>query len=217
MILPYGYCLQVYSIFIEAVLIALEVTMAQGIILAGGYSSRIGQNKMGLLYQGIPLIHHCIQTMMPFVTDIFVVTGHYHHEISQLLSTMKKVTIIYNECYPHGMFSSVLAGVKHVNADFFILPGDYPLIKPQTYALLSKSKKLIAVPNHQHQRGHPLLIKKELINDLLEEPMDSNLKAFRNRYEIDDIETDDSGILFDIDTLQDHNDLIKKGVEDHGN
>ena len=191
--------------------------MAQGIILAGGYSSRIGQNKMGLLYQDIPLIHHCIRTMMPFVTEIFVVTGHYHQEISQLISHMQNVTIIYNECYPHGMFSSVLAGVRHVNADFFILPGDYPIIKPKTYQLLLSSKKQIAVPNYQNKRGHPLFLKKELIIELLKEPMESNLKCFRDRYEIDDIETDDPGILFDIDTLKDHNDLIRKGVEPSGN
>lgn len=191
--------------------------MAQGIILAGGYSSRIGQNKMSLIFQAMPLIHHSIQTMSPFVTEIFVVTGHYHDELVNLLSGIEKVRLIYNEKYPYGMFSSVKKGAMHVCEDFFILPGDYPVIKPSTYEALLKSTSMIAVPNFQGKRGHPIFLSKALINSLIHEPDDSNLKAFRNRYEVEDIAVDDEGILIDIDTLSDHNQLVKRGVETYGN
>ena len=187
--------------------------MAQGIILAGGFSSRIGQNKMSLIYQGKPLIHHCIQAMMPFVSEIIVVSGHYHDELIQLLKNMDDVTVIYNENYPYGMFSSVKKGALHIHEDFFILPGDYPLVQSSTYEKLLKTQKQIAVPSYSQSRGHPLFIKKELIQALKDEPINSNLKLFRNRYEIDDVVVDDEGVLLDIDTLQDLEKLIQKELK----
>jgi len=192
--------------------------MAQGIILAGGYSSRIGHNKMTLSYQGTPIILHCIHSMMPFVSHIFVISGHYHDELTQLLKDDPKVTIIYNELYHLGMFSSVKKGSLFVTEDFFIIPGDYPLIMQSTYLALLKCKEPIAVPVFQNKKGHPIFIKKELIEALRNEPLDSNLKLFRNRFQFAEIQVDDSGILLDIDTLEDHEHLITiKGVNQNGN
>jgi len=187
--------------------------MAQGIILAGGYSSRIGQNKMTLSYLGIPIILHCIHSMEPFVSHIFVISGHYHDELVQVLESYPHVSIIYNELYHLGMFTSVKKGVEKVTDDFFIIPGDYPLIMKSTYETLLKSKELIAVPVFQNKKGHPILIKKELIEALRNEPQDSNLKLFRNKFRFEEIQVNDPGILLDIDTMDDHEHLIKiKGV-----
>ncbi|PKL01313.1 MAG: molybdopterin-guanine dinucleotide biosynthesis protein A [Tenericutes bacterium HGW-Tenericutes-1] len=182
--------------------------MAQGIILAGGYSSRIGQNKMTLSYLGEPLICHCIKSMTPFVTDIFVVTGHYHQELLPILEKIPKVSVIYNEIYHQGMFTSVLAGVNHVTEDFFIIPGDYPNVLSNTYESLLDNKAFISVPVYQNKKGHPLFIKKSLIDDLRKEPLDSNLKVFRNRYFYEEVTVNDAGILQDIDTLKDLEQLV---------
>jgi len=191
--------------------------MTQGIILAGGYSSRIGQNKMTLSYLGIPLIHHCIQTMMPFVSQIFVITGYYHDELLTVLHSIPKVTVVYNELYNQGMFSSVIKGANFVTDDFFIIPGDYPTVSKSTYDLLQNSKSQIAVPVYQGKKGHPIFIKKELIQDLRNEPLNSNLKQFRNRHSYEQIEVNDSGILNDIDTIEDHQKLINnEGVKSYG-
>lgn len=182
--------------------------MAQGIILAGGYSSRIGQNKMTLSYLGEPLICHCIKTMTPFVTTIFVVTGHYHDELVPLLQRFSNVTVIFNENYQQGMFTSVKAGVNHITEDFFIIPGDYPNVKASTYEQLLLSEEIIAVPVYQNRKGHPLFIKKTLIHDLQYEPIESNLKEFRNKYFFEEVRVNDEGILQDIDTLKDFEQLI---------
>ena len=177
--------------------------MAQGIILAGGYSRRIGQNKMTLSYLGAPLISHCIHTMTPFVSQIFVITGHYHEELFPILRGLPKVTVLYNENYHQGMFTSVLLGAKHVTEDFFIIPGDYPKVSKATYEILLKSDEDIAVPVYQGRKGHPIFIKKTLIEALSNEPIDSNLKVFRDRYRYKALNVEDAGILLDIDTLAD--------------
>ena len=97
------------------------------------------------------------------------------------------------------MFTSVQEGIKHVTSDCFLIPGDYPLVNRKTYEQLAQSNGLIRVPVYQNRRGHPIYISKELFEPLLHEPQDSNLKQFRDRYQVTYIEVDDPHILFDID------------------
>ena len=177
--------------------------MAEGIILAGGYSSRAQQNKMALLIDGKPLIMHTIDAMRPFVKRIIVVTGHYDKEIRDLLKEDKEIEIVYNKDYPQGMFSSILCGVALVKDDFFIVPGDIPFINACTYKALLNGKAPVRYPVYQGKDGHPLFIKYELKESLLREGMESNLKAFRNKQDREGIPVDDRNILVDIDTIED--------------
>jgi len=184
--------------------------MTQGLILAGGYSARAKQNKMLLMFKDKPLILHAIDGMTPFVSQIFVVTGHYHDEINELLSGYPKVTCLKNNNYEMGMFSSVLTGVSALSEDFFVLPGDCPFVDKNTYQILLSGTQKIRVPSFNGKGGHPLFVKKELLHDLRNEDMNSNLKAFRNRYDLEFIEVFDEFILTDIDTMDDFRNLTQK-------
>jgi molybdenum cofactor cytidylyltransferase len=54
------------------------------------------------------------------------------------------------------------------------------------------------------RKGHPLFIQKHLIKSLIDEPVTSNLKLFRNRHDLEIMETNDPNILTDIDTIEDY-------------
>lgn len=181
--------------------------MAQGIILAAGYSSRAQTNKMLLIYKGKFLISHAIEGMLPFVSHIFVVTGHYHLEIQDALKNIPHVTIVQNERYGEGMFSSVLSGVSQTSDDFFILPGDCPFVSSSTYEKLLLTSKTLGVPTYLGNTGHPLFLKAVMKSALLEEPRSSNLKMFRNRQDYELVKTNDPNILTDIDTPADYQSL----------
>jgi molybdenum cofactor cytidylyltransferase len=189
--------------------------MADGIILAAGYSSRAKTNKMLLMFKNKSLISHSINGMMPFVSHIFVITGHYHKEINDALKNLANVTCIKNTHYKQGMFSSIKTGVSCVSDDFFVLPGDCPFVEALTYEKLLKGKKEMRVPSYKGKKGHPLFIQKHLINELLETSDTSNLREFRNSHDLEIIETNDSNILRDIDTYEDYLKLEKSiGKED---
>ena len=177
--------------------------MVEGIILAGGYSSRAKRNKMTLTFNDIPIICNVIESMKEYCTKIVIVTGHYHDEIVEAVSKYSQVTVKRNLNYDLGMFSSVISGVTEINSDFFLTPGDYPLIKKETYQALLAESGLIRVPIFKGRKGHPILISKELIKPLLEEPIDSNLKVFRDRYKVNYVESSDEGVLIDVDTMED--------------
>ncbi|MFA5235373.1 MAG: nucleotidyltransferase family protein [Bacilli bacterium] len=178
--------------------------MPQGIILAAGTASRAHTNKLLLEFKGRFLIGHAIDGMAPFVSRIFVVTGHYHQELAAALAHEPKVTLIHNPDYEQGMFSSVLKGVAALNDDFFILPGDCPFVNHETYEALLHGQGPIRVPTFQGRSGHPMYIGHELIPALLKEPVQSNLRVFRDRYPYERIMTEDPRINDDIDTIEDY-------------
>lgn len=184
--------------------------MTEGIILAGGCSSRAKTNKLLFSFEGKPLIIHAIEGMRAFVDHLYVVTGFYHDELKDAIKNIEGITIIHNPDYSKGMFSSVLAGIKNVQNDCFILPSDCPLVTKNTYSLLLTGSKNIRFPTYKGHDGHPIFISKVLINKLKKEPLESNLRLFRDRHDIERISTDDKYVLTDIDTLEDYENLINE-------
>jgi len=177
--------------------------VAEAVILCGGYSSRIGENKMMLELAGHPLIWHTVAGVSRVTNRVIIVTGHYHDDISKLFSGWDNVVIIRNTDYEKGMFSSVKCGVRQTESDFFVLPGDHPLVKEATFKLLLSGTKDVRVPAYAGRKGHPVFFSRRLKEALLDEPDDSNLKIFRNHYDVEIFETDDEGIIKDVDTLKD--------------
>ncbi len=191
--------------------------MAEGIVLAGGYSSRIKTNKMILDLDGMPLIKHTVDKMRKFTTKVYVITGFYHQDIENLFQGDLDVKIIRNINFDQGMFSSVQTGVAEVKTDFLIIPGDYPIVSDSTYESLISASGQIRVPVYANRRGHPILIESGLRTALLAEPADSNLKIFRNRYEVNYVLTDDEGIICDVDTMKDFFYIQNKVKGENGN
>ncbi len=181
--------------------------MVEGIVLAGGLSSRANDNKMLLPHKNKPIIEHVIDTMAPYVSTVFVVTGHYHDALTKALRGKPNVTLIYNANYMNGMFSSVQTGVAFTMGNFFVIPGDIPLIEGSTYKNILEASGQIRVPTYRGRKGHPLYIDKSLKQALLDEPPDSNLKAFRDKYPITCVNVDDKGIRVDVDTMADYHAL----------
>jgi len=46
---------------------------ATGIVLAGGRSSRFGRDKLGVLVDGVPLLHHALRALAPVCGEIVLV------------------------------------------------------------------------------------------------------------------------------------------------
>ena len=181
--------------------------MAQAIVLAAGLSSRAKRNKLALSLGHRSILQILVTTLQQSCREIVVVTGHYKNEVEQLLEGYDKVTFVHNEDYIKGMFSSVLAGVRYIEEDFLITPGDCPSIQSETIDALLASSGVLRVPLVGERRGHPLFISFELVDKLLQEPIESNLKVFRDRYPITEVTVQDQGSIVDIDTYEEYQQL----------
>lgn len=177
------------------------------IILAAGYSSRIGGFKPLMELGGQSLLGRSVALFRQAgITRISIVTGHRHPEVKALAARLG-VSSIHNPDYDRGMYASVCTAVAHLsNIDgFFLLPVDIPLVRPATIdALLAAfTGRSVVYPCFNGLRGHPPLIPATLIPAILNHSGDGGLKALLEKHPRQDVAVWDQGILFDADTPED--------------
>ncbi|MBN2602399.1 MAG: nucleotidyltransferase family protein [Candidatus Marinimicrobia bacterium] len=176
-----------------------------GVILAAGYSERMGLFKPALDIAGKPLLIRCIDSMAAISDRIIVVGGFNSEKIIELVNQTPKVVIVKNEYFQQGMFSSVRRGIREVQGDrFFIIPGDQPAVKTETYQKLLAEKGDIVIPRYNGKKGHPVLFNSQLIPEILIMPDTVTLRDFIHSKKATILDVDDPGIGLDVDTLADY-------------
>lgn len=110
-----------------------------------------------------------------------------------------------------GMGDSIAAGVRAARdaAGWLILPGDLPLVRPDSLRRVAAalSSHAVVLPMYQGRQGHPVGFGRDCLDALLllSGPQGAALVA-RARKMVDralELELDDPGIVTDIDTLPD--------------
>jgi CTP:molybdopterin cytidylyltransferase MocA len=177
------------------------------ILLAAGYSSRMGGFKPLMQLGGRSLLGHCASLLHHTgIQTVVVVTGYRAQEVEEEAGR-HGLRCIYNPDYDRGMFSSVCAGVRRITpADgFFVLPVDIPLLRPATIDRLRAAftGQAVLYPCFNRMRGHPPLIPATLIPAILTHDGQGGLKAMLERQEDLDVAVWDHGILLDADTPED--------------
>src|SRR5580698_5938674 len=125
-------------------------------------------------------------------------------ELARPLGRTLGLKAVENPDYPLGMLTSLQAGLRAVpneaDAVFFTLV-DHPAISLSTVDALLRSKASIAIPRFEKTRGHPVLIRREIMREFLAEPATSKVRDVIDRHaaEIEYIEVGDPGISDDID------------------
>lgn len=181
----------------------------EGIVLAAGLSTRVGTNKLILDIGGKTVIERCIYGMHDICSKIIVVGGNRIEEIENILNKYPKVELIYNSDYLDGMFSSVKKGLMNIKEEkFFLIPGDYPVINKETYKQMLKLDEDIVIPMHKGKKGHPLLMKSHLIEELIKSKQCNTLRDFVNIKGFKSINIEEPGVLMDIDTMEDYQKIL---------
>lgn len=176
------------------------------IILAAGLSERMGRNKLLLPFHGRTVLNAVIERALPFADRIIVVTGHEREAIEGSISS-SKVLFAYNESYRLGQKSSVLRGIIETEEEFFILPGDLPMVMESDIekTLLLLSKKRPARCFYNALPAHPVAFRKEDRDKLLSYPGPFKKYLEEVGYEI---HQGSIGSAFDADTLLRYESLL---------
>jgi molybdenum cofactor cytidylyltransferase len=185
--------------------------MIAAVVLAAGESSRMGRPKALLPIAGQTFIEKIVSALEhTSVGKIVVVLGHNAEEMKQRIKQLP-VEIFVNREYRLGQLSSLQVAVRRLQSDencdgVLVHLVDHPYVNPDLVNLMAQrffeSGKLIVVPRHRGQRGHPVILSRKLFGELLNAPMDEGAKAVVNahRDETLEIDTDDEGVTIDIDT-----------------
>jgi molybdenum cofactor cytidylyltransferase len=110
-----------------------------------------------------------------------------------------------------GMGHSIAAGVsaRPDARGWLILPGDMPLVRPAS--MLAVARQLehhpVVYAQHKGRRGHPVAFSAELYSELVTLTGDEGARRLIARYPAIGVELDDAGVLVDVDTQADLDDV----------
>lgn len=96
------------------------------IILAGGRSSRFGQDKLVAMLDGRRLIDHAIRSVHPFASEVLVVVAP-----DATLQVVHGVTVVRDDVAFGGPLVGLLAGLREARYPAVLaLGGDMPTLQP---------------------------------------------------------------------------------------
>ncbi|WP_461453102.1 nucleotidyltransferase family protein [Mucilaginibacter sp.] len=180
------------------------------IILAAGESSRMGQPKQNLIFNGLTLLQLAVETGIKSACEpIVVVLGANADNIS----SPANVKTIYNKHWKEGMASSIRSGINEIMKDemvdkTIILLCDQPFADEKLLSnLVSKqaeTNKLIIASEYNGIAGVPALFERAIFNDLLKLQGHEGAKKIiqKNTQFVDYIPFEKGSI--DIDTPEDY-------------
>jgi molybdenum cofactor cytidylyltransferase len=187
------------------------------IILAAGESKRMGSQKMLLPFHGQTMIETVISNVKESEAGKIIVVLGSEREHLVSLAEMLDVRYCYNDKYKDGMLSSVQCGFDNLPADYraaMVFQGDQPLItKNVINSVIDKylnAENGIVIPVYKKRRGHPILIDRKYHSEIGKLSPVKGLRSLAEKFSDDvlEIETDESGIMRDFDTIAQY----KRGV-----
>jgi len=189
------------------------------IILAAGESSRLGNIKQLLPFNGRTLLQHVIdEATKAGAQPIVVITGANATRVSASINDDSKVNILVNENWQKGISSGIVAGVQEMLSlnntikKIIITVCDQPFVTSALFEQLdqmqNKSGKPIIACTYAGTVGTPALFSIEFFNQLLSLKGDEGAKKILKN-NINDVATVDfpKGEI-DIDTQKDYQNLM---------
>lgn len=197
--------------------------MLAAVILSAGESSRMGRAKALLPIGEGSFIERIVAAVGKTRIDkIVVVLGHNAAELEKQIRRLP-VTIVVNKNYARGQLSSLIAALdclEKENLDGILLHlVDHPFIDAALVERMIErfydSRKLIVVPTYRGRRGHPVIFSRALFDELRRAPLDQGAKTVVRAHAADtlEVETDEEGITFDIDTPEDYRRHVGGGID----
>ena len=185
------------------------------LIVAAGMSTRMGEFKPMLSIGSISVAQRVIATLSQAgVSKIVMVTG-YNATILERHLSGNGIIFLRNENYETTqMFDSVKIGLSYLQDKcdkVLFTPVDVPLFTAKTVKAILDSGAPLAVPMCEGQQGHPILIAKELIPEILNDCGEMGLKGAMDRCSVPllRIDVEDPGTIHDADTPEDFSALVE--------
>ena len=190
--------------------------MINAIVMASGYGSRMGINKLLLKYKEKALIEYVIENVISCDFYSTILVSQYEKVLS--LGKERTMEVVHNYNSDKGQSESIKLGIiNSPKADgYMFFTGDQPLMDVETIKLLmdsfNESANLIIVPMYNKKRGNPVVFPRKYIDELLQLQGDNGGRGIINKHleDVKFVEVKNQWLLSDIDTEEDYRRLIKR-------
>jgi molybdenum cofactor cytidylyltransferase len=182
--------------------------MLAAAILAAGESQRMGQPKALVPFQGLSFVEHLVMATRHArigITRIVLGAGAEHIRAKLPVDS---ASIIINPDWPKGQLSSIHAAIRSLQPGategLMICPVDHPLISPYLVAELVRAfdstEKAVVLPKHHGRRGHPVIFRAALYEELLAAPHEVGARqvVWDHATEIAEVETEEEGVILNL-------------------
>ena len=176
-----------------------------GVLLAAGFSTRFGSNKLLTEINGRPLIEYSAAALSPCDHIIAVARA----DDDAVLSALNAFDIdcVTNAHPERGMGYSIACAVNASldSSGWCLLPADMPYLKPSTTQKLIDAMHagaMLAAPFYQGRRGHPVAFNRQFGGALTALDGDNGARSIVEQHaeRLSVIVCDDAGVLLDVDT-----------------
>ena len=186
--------------------------MITAIVMASGFSKRMGLNKLLMKYNDKFLIEHTLEkiSQCDFAEKIIVTQ---YEEIEKLTDNFK---VVINENAHKGQSESIKLGVKSSEKcdGYMFFVADQPLINQKDIEKLIRvfreNKDFIVIPKYKEKHGNPVIYPSLYKEEILRLEGDKGGKSIiksSNKIKYVEVEED---TLFDIDNKDDFNKLLMR-------
>lgn len=182
-------------------------TKIGAVILAAGYSTRMGQLKALMNLDGVSMLQRNINLFSRVgIKNIWVVAGHEHKRVQEAIKETTAIPV-FNPEFAQGMFTSIQAGLEEAKVcqtGCFLMPVDFPLLKTKTLEALLEAVKLhpdkFVAPTFYGKKGHPLFVPERYIEEIRSYLGPNGLKGITDNYREDFllVPVEDEGVVLDV-------------------
>ncbi len=187
------------------------------LLLAAGSSSRMGQPKMLLDFNGKTLLQHIIDEVKQLNdVSLLVVTGCYHHLLKEILQA-QQIPFVQNQQWEEGMGTSIHKGMLYLQEHYsdadnvMVLVCDQPYISSSLLQAMIDAKqstgKGITACSYNDITGTPVLFDKKYFNQLAMLHGSYGAKKMMQQFSDDIYPVSFPAGAIDIDTPDDYNKL----------
>lgn len=177
-------------------------------ILSAGESRRMGTPKALLPYRGKTFVEHLIEvTRHPRVGVTRVVLGAHVDEIRKTLGE-NAVNVVVNAEWQKGQLSSIQAAIRSLPAGgtggLILCPVDHPIVSSALVAKLIEafdaSGKAIVLPTFRGKRGHPVIFRATLYDELLAASPEVGARqvVWAHAGDILEVATEEEGVILNL-------------------
>ena len=192
--------------------------MVDGIVLAAGASTRMGEPKALLEVEGTTFLERAVQ-LLRAAGCRYVVAVVNDDDWVERLADVSGAAVVINENANAQQIDSLRLGIANLPegaAGVVVLPVDFPRVATETVAKLvaefERAPTAVLNPSYHGVAGHPVIFARSVLSELLHPDLPDGARSVIAQHAADArvIDVDDAGVVADVDTREDYARIVEQ-------